>query len=155
MLTDVDKLYMTEAKLETLQLAHHHCRGSQEGKTLAARQGLGRRQGRSNTTRTTRSSAGQGDDDFTIKVTGSATLKVGGAEIHCEDGGEINITQQGGGGSRAGGGGSDRASTIYGEDQRRGRLERLPIRARSSSQAPSSIYGRSPSYEAYGRPPFF
>ncbi|KAM0327624.1 hypothetical protein ACHAQA_005917 [Verticillium albo-atrum] len=110
----------------------------------------------SNTTRTTRSSTGQGDDDFTIKVTGSATLKVGGAEIHCEDGGEINITQQGGNASRGGGGGgSDRASTIYSEDQRRNRLERLPIRARSSSQAPTSIYGRSPSYEQYGRPPFF
>lgn len=40
------------------------------------------------TTRTTRSG---GDDDVTIEVTGQAKVTVGGAEIHCEEGGKIQI----------------------------------------------------------------
>ncbi|CAD6446823.1 61a05afb-86d4-495c-84da-8c73a494ed94-CDS [Sclerotinia trifoliorum] len=40
------------------------------------------------TTRTTRSG---GDDNVTIEVKGQATVTVGGAEIHCEDGGKIQI----------------------------------------------------------------
>ncbi|KAF7863050.1 hypothetical protein EAF04_007133 [Stromatinia cepivora] len=40
------------------------------------------------TTRTTRSG---GDDNVTIEVTGQAKVTVGGAEIHCEEGGKIQI----------------------------------------------------------------
>ncbi|KAJ8060869.1 hypothetical protein OCU04_009951 [Sclerotinia nivalis] len=40
------------------------------------------------TTRTTRSG---GDDDVTIEVIGQAKVTVGGAEIHCEEGGKIQI----------------------------------------------------------------
>lgn len=100
---------------------------------------------RSATTRTTRSSAGDGED-ITIKVTGSAVLRVGNAEIQCQDGGEINISQQG----RLGG--SDKASTIYTED-RRNRMERLPIRARASSQADSWSRSQAGGYD-YPRIPF-
>jgi hypothetical protein len=97
----------------------------------------------SNTTRTTRSS---GDEDITIKVTGHTVLKVGGAEIECQDG-QINIARQN---SRSGG--SENASTIYIDDGR-SRVERLPTRIRSSSQ--SGSYSRSqPPYDAYMRPKF-
>ncbi|KAK1594001.1 uncharacterized protein LY79DRAFT_513294 [Colletotrichum navitas] len=96
---------------------------------------------RSATTRTTRSSTGDGED-ITIKVTGQAVLRVGNAEIQCQDGGEINISQLG----RLGG--SDRASTIYSDD-RRSRMERLPIRARSPSQSDS--YSRA-QYDGYDYP---
>ncbi|KAK2017851.1 hypothetical protein LZ32DRAFT_420705 [Colletotrichum eremochloae] len=100
---------------------------------------------RSATTRTTRSSTGDGED-ITIKVTGQAVLRVGNAEIQCQDGGEINISQPG----RLGG--SDRASTIYSDD-RRSRMERLPIRARSPSQSDSYSRGQYDGYE-YPRIPF-
>ncbi|KAF6842528.1 hypothetical protein CMUS01_02995 [Colletotrichum musicola] len=98
------------------------------------------------TTRTTRSSA-LDSEDVTIKVTGSAVLKIGNAEIQCQDGGEINITQAG----RLGG--SDKASTIYSDD-RQTRRERLPIRARASSQADSWARSQVSSYD-YPKPPFF
>ncbi|KAF9870805.1 hypothetical protein CkaCkLH20_11704 [Colletotrichum karsti] len=102
------------------------------------------------TTRTTRSSAID-SEDVTIKVTGSAVLKIGGAEIQCQDGGEINITQP----SRNGG--SDRASTVYSDDRQSRRERPLPIRARASSQADS--WGRSEvsdyDFPPQGRPPFF
>ncbi|KAK2058117.1 hypothetical protein LY76DRAFT_67573 [Colletotrichum caudatum] len=100
---------------------------------------------RSATTRTTRSFAGDGED-ITIKVTGQAVLRVGNAEIQCQDGGEINISQPG----RIGG--SDRASTIYSDDPR-GRMERLPIRARSPSQSDSYSHAQYDGYE-YPRIPF-
>ncbi|OHW96653.1 hypothetical protein CSPAE12_04688 [Colletotrichum incanum] len=100
---------------------------------------------RSATTRTTRSSTGDGED-ITIKVTGQAVLRVGNAEIQCQDGGEINISQPG----RLGG--SDRASTVYSDD-RRSRMERLPIRARSPSQSDSYSRSHADGYE-YPRIPF-
>ncbi|TDZ31518.1 hypothetical protein C8035_v012241 [Colletotrichum spinosum] len=107
------------------------------------------------TTRTTRSSALE-SEDVTIKVTGSAVVKIGNAEIQCQDGGEINITQAGRLGDS-----SDKGSTIFSEDRRLedrpGRRERLPIRARASSQADS--YSRSQvsgyEYPTNQRPPFF
>ncbi|KAL2759203.1 hypothetical protein ACRALDRAFT_1075443 [Sodiomyces alcalophilus JCM 7366] len=67
----------------------------------------------SHTTRTTRSSAG--DEDITIRVTGSATLKLGGAEIQCQDGGEISITQPVSGRP---GGISDKDGSVYSDDRR-------------------------------------
>ncbi|KAH0441651.1 hypothetical protein CcaCcLH18_01911 [Colletotrichum camelliae] len=99
------------------------------------------------TTRTTRSSAIE-SEDVTIKVTGSAVLKIGGAEIQCQDGGEINITQP----SRNGG--SDRASTVYSDDRPTRRDSRpLPIRARADSWNRSQVSDYS--YVPQGRPPFF
>jgi hypothetical protein len=73
----------------------------------------------SHTTKTTRSSTTI-DEDVTIKVTGKAVLKIQGAEIECEDGGEINI--RGGGGvpllsrydSNGSGSGSDQDSVSGG-----------------------------------------
>ncbi|GKT48887.1 uncharacterized protein ColSpa_09068 [Colletotrichum spaethianum] len=101
---------------------------------------------RSATTRTTRSLTGDGED-ITIKVTGQAVLRVGNAEIQCQDGGEINISQPG----RLGG--SDRASTIYSDDRRSRIMERLPIRARSPSQSDSYSRSHADGYE-YARIPF-
>lgn len=112
---------------------------------------------RSATTRTTRSSGnGINDEDVTIKVKGQALLKVGGAEMQCQDGAEINISR-----GPAGYGGSDKSSYIDIED-RRSRMERPQARIRSSSQAGS--YSRStPRYDmplsrydspaSYGYPP--
>ncbi|TVY57038.1 hypothetical protein LCER1_G003453 [Lachnellula cervina] len=48
---------------------------------------------KSATTRTTRSGSGEGEN-VTIKVTGTARVMVGGAQIDCPDGGEIEIKQQ-------------------------------------------------------------
>ncbi|PQE08327.1 hypothetical protein CJF32_00002594 [Rutstroemia sp. NJR-2017a WRK4] len=44
------------------------------------------------TTRTTRS--GDDEENVTIEVTGQAKVRVGGAEIHCEDGGKIQIHRE-------------------------------------------------------------
>jgi len=97
---------------------------------------------RSATTRTTRSSGNGGnDEDVTIRVKGQALLKVGGAEMQCQDGAEINITRGPGGYL----GGSDKSSYVDIED-RRSRMERPQARIRSSSQAGS--YPRSaPRYD--------
>ncbi|TPX08740.1 uncharacterized protein E0L32_009802 [Thyridium curvatum] len=98
------------------------------------------------TTRTTRSS---NDEDVTIRVKGSAVLKVGGAEMQCQDGAEINISSRDRPSVR--GGSSDKSSYID-IDDRRTRFERPAIKApRSSSQAGS--YGRTapmPMYDPYG-----
>lgn len=83
------------------------------------------------TTRTTRSS--NNDEEVTIRVKGGgAVLTAGNAQMHCDDGAEITITSRPSGGALRGS--SDQASTIYTED-RRSRMERLPFRPRSSSQA--------------------
>ncbi|KAI3318182.1 hypothetical protein HD806DRAFT_320597 [Xylariaceae sp. AK1471] len=96
------------------------------------------------TTHTTRSSSG--DDDITIKVSAGCTVEVGGAKIHCRDGGDISIGRIGT--SRSG---SDRGTSIY-SDERRSRSDRSSAaRTRASSQAAyarglpaPSIYGASP-----------
>ncbi|KAH8672071.1 hypothetical protein BGZ60DRAFT_527501 [Tricladium varicosporioides] len=49
---------------------------------------------KSATTRTTRSGSGNDDENVTIKVTGTARVMVGGAQIDCPDGGEIEIKRQ-------------------------------------------------------------
>ncbi|KAF4969646.1 hypothetical protein FZEAL_10204 [Fusarium zealandicum] len=87
---------------------------------------------RSNTTGLTRSSSSD-TDNVTIKVSGSAVVRVPGAEIQCADGGEITFTSRTGG-SRVG---SDRASSVYQlEDMRsRGEQKALPYRARAPSQS--------------------
>ncbi|KAK0651735.1 hypothetical protein B0T16DRAFT_323733 [Cercophora newfieldiana] len=93
------------------------------------------------TTRTTRSS--NENEDVTIKIKGSATLKVGGTEMKCRDGAEINIASRAIPGF---GPGSDSRSG-YLEEERRPRIERPPTRARTNSQ--SGSYSRSlPRYDA-------
>ncbi|KAK5656185.1 hypothetical protein OQA88_4945 [Cercophora sp. LCS_1] len=94
---------------------------------------------RSATTRTTRSS---NDEDVTIRVKGNATLKVGGAEMKCRDGTEINIASRVMPSIRTV---SDRSSYLD-HDDRRPRIERPPTRARTNSQ--SGSYSRSlPKYD--------
>ncbi|RKU45921.1 hypothetical protein DL546_002211 [Coniochaeta pulveracea] len=105
------------------------------------------------TTQTTRSSHVI-DDDLTIRVRGNASLKIGGAEVRCEDGAELNISRNGLSGSYRGG--SDRSSYFDPEDRRisedrrledrRSRidpLERPVMRTRTTSQ--SGSYARAPS----------
>ncbi|GFP59762.1 hypothetical protein TASIC1_0014018400 [Trichoderma asperellum] len=101
---------------------------------------------RSHTTgHTTQSSAAH--DDFTIKVSGQAVVKMPGAQIEC-DGGEITFSSGRGGApgsgppgaSRAG---SDKESTIYQlDDARSSRMDRkaLPHRPRATSQ--SDVHSR-------------
>lgn len=87
----------------------------------------------SNTTGITRSSSSD-NDNVTIKVSGSAVVRVQGAEIECGDGGEITFSAPTN--SRVG---SDRASTVYQLEDNRSRVERkaLPHRARAPSQSGS------------------
>ncbi|KAK0626443.1 hypothetical protein B0T14DRAFT_562351 [Immersiella caudata] len=93
------------------------------------------------TTRTTRSS--NENEDVTIKIKGGATLKVGGTEMKCRDGAEINIA------SRAIPGFvsvSDSRSNYMEEERRLPRIERPPTRARTNSQ--SGSFSRSlPRYD--------
>ena len=115
------------------------------------------------TTRTTRS-ASVDPDDITIKLPEGAVVEVNGAKITCPGGGDVSLGRNNGT-SRAG---SDRGTSVYGDDrksrydddrksrydddrrsrfddERRSRHERLPIRARASSQA-TNPYTRSLSY---------
>jgi hypothetical protein len=46
------------------------------------------------TSRTTRSMNNDNDENVTIKVTGQARVMVGGAQIHCDEGGEIEIKRR-------------------------------------------------------------
>ncbi|TLD24775.1 hypothetical protein PspLS_05616 [Pyricularia sp. CBS 133598] len=93
---------------------------------------------KSATTRTTRYS--DEGEDVTVRVNGRATLKMGGAELQCKDGVELNFSR---GTSAAIGEGSDRSSYIDPADDRRiGKPVRSSTshRPRTSSQAGS--YGR-------------
>ncbi|KAF3802456.1 hypothetical protein GCG54_00003259 [Colletotrichum gloeosporioides] len=72
-------------------------------------------------TRATRRSAFE-DENITIKVTGSAVLKIGSAEIQCQDDGEININQDSSPG---------RSGSIIAEPSRSDRGESPPIRRHS------------------------
>lgn len=95
------------------------------------------------TTRTTRSS--NENEDVTIRIKGSATLKVGGTEMKCRDGAEININSRGPLPSFTSV--SDNRSGYIEEERRLPRIERPPTRARTSSQ--SGSYSRSlPRYDA-------
>ena len=114
------------------------------------------------TTRTTRSVAG--DDDFTIKVTGQATVEVSGTKIQCQDGSAISISSRPPP-SQARLSDSDRGSLAYDDrkslayddrkslayddrkslayDDRKSRGEqRLPYRNRAMSQSGSGSYTR-------------
>ncbi|QPG94083.1 hypothetical protein C2857_004541 [Epichloe festucae Fl1] len=105
---------------------------------------------RSNATGITRTS--YNSEDFTIKVSGGARVRVPGAEIECDDGGEIVFTTRGGGGSRQG---SDKASMILPQlDDSRSRVERktLPYRPHAPSQSDSQSRGYAPSHAPYDYP---
>ncbi|KAG7289442.1 hypothetical protein NEMBOFW57_005813 [Staphylotrichum longicolle] len=100
------------------------------------------------TTRTTRSTA-PNDEDFTIRVKGSTTLKFGNAEMQCEDGAEINISSRGGN-PEVRAVGSDRSSYID-QDDRRTRVDIPQSRARAASRAksrPRSFSRPFPKYDA-------
>ena len=102
---------------------------------------------RSSTTGITRSSSGGNGDDFTIKVSGPAVVRVHGAEIECEDS-EITFSNAAG----LGRGGSEQASTVYQlEDGRSSHRERkaLPYRTRAPSQSDSQSRGYAPSHAPY------
>lgn len=107
---------------------------------------------RSNATGLTRTSFNS--DDLTIKVSGGARLRLpGGAEIECEDGGDITLTTRP---SRSRSG-SDKASMIYPQlEDSRSRLGRkalpLPHRPRAPSQSDSQSRGYAPSHAAYDFP---
>lgn len=93
---------------------------------------------KSATTRTTRSGSHGDDENVTIKVTGTARVTVGGAEIECRDGGEIEIKHQ-----KAIRNGSERGSNSeWGgtqrdriEGDRRSRADRPPVQSRMSSRS--------------------
>lgn len=99
---------------------------------------------RSNTTGFTQSSNGE---DFTIKVSGAAVVRLGNAEIECEDS-EITFSN---GMPRFGG---DQASTIYQLEDSRSRVERkaLPHRPRAPSHSEARNRGYAPSHAPYESP---
>lgn len=88
---------------------------------------------RSATTRTTRSGSGLDDENVTIKVKGDARVMVGGAQIECKDGGEIQIKRQ-----TSVREGSERSNSEYStpaiDDRRSSRVDRVTSRTRRSSQ---------------------
>ncbi|KAK3366069.1 hypothetical protein B0T24DRAFT_411701 [Lasiosphaeria ovina] len=101
------------------------------------------------TTRTTRSSAN--DEDVTIRVKGSTVLKVGGAEMQCRDGAEINIISRGPTPFRS----SSDQSSYMGHEDRRTRIERPPTRTRTNSQAGSYSRALPGGYDRYSMiPPY-
>lgn len=100
---------------------------------------------KSATTRTTRSGSGE-DNDVTIKVKGGqARVMVGGAQIDCIEGGEIEIKRQ-----KSIRNGSERSNSEYGGtpriDDRRSRLDRPSGRSRKSSVSGHSYTKSTPQY---------
>jgi hypothetical protein len=88
---------------------------------------------RSATTRTTTSRVVDDGDDFTIRFKGGATVNIGGAEIKCEDGAEVNIVR-----SKSTRNGSEASRSDYGVGQieeRRSREKRPSIHSRSTSKS--------------------
>ncbi|OTA08885.1 hypothetical protein A9Z42_0006070 [Trichoderma parareesei] len=118
---------------------------------------------RSHTTGLTTQSSAAHNDDFTIKVSGQAVVKVPGAQIEC-DGGEITFSSNRGAGAGPGSGamghsraGSDKESTVYQlDDARSSRMERkaLPHRPRAASQ--SDVHSRiyAPLHAPYEHVPY-
>ncbi|OAA37837.1 hypothetical protein NOR_06914 [Metarhizium rileyi] len=107
---------------------------------------------RSNATGLTRTSINS--DDFTIKVSGGARVRVPGAEIECDDGGEITFSTRPSGSRSV----SDKASLAYPRlEDSRSRLEHraLPYRARAPSQSDSQSRGYAPSHAGYDFPGYF
>jgi hypothetical protein len=99
---------------------------------------------KSATTRTTRSGSGNDDENVTIKVTGQARVMVGGAQIDCTEGGEIEIKQQ-----KSIRNGSERSNSEYGgprTEDRRSRINQPISRTRMSSQSGQSYTRSTPQY---------
>lgn len=101
---------------------------------------------KSATTRTTRSGSND-DENVTIKVTGTARVMVGGAQIDCADGGAIEIQRR-----QSLRGGSERSGSDFGDkygsrriEDRQSRVTRPSARSRMSSQSGQS-YTRTPQY---------
>ncbi|KAK3325383.1 hypothetical protein B0H66DRAFT_121800 [Apodospora peruviana] len=156
--TDVTGAPKMQLTVDALRKAGRNGGSSRSTKSSGSRDDSEYR--RSATTRTTRSSAAE--DDMTIRVKGNAVLEVGGANLRCQDGTEINISSRPGGGPTTGFRTSSDKSSYMGQDERRARMERErpAIRNRASSQAASfsrSIpkYDTSPvgGYYDYGAPP--
>jgi len=104
---------------------------------------------KSATTRTTRSLSNENDENVTIKVTGQARVMVGGAQIHCDEGGEIEIKRQKNlpNDSER----SERSNSEYGGagriEDRRSRVERPTLgRSHRSSQSGHSYTRSTPHY---------
>jgi len=102
---------------------------------------------KSATTRTTRSLSNDNDENVTINVRGQARVVVGGAQIHCDEGGEIEIKRQ-----KSLRNGSERSNSEYGGgggriEDRRSRVERPSLgRSHRSSQSGHSYTRSTPHY---------
>ncbi|KAK2626691.1 hypothetical protein QTJ16_003866 [Diplocarpon rosae] len=97
---------------------------------------------KSATTRTTRSSSGDNEESVTIKLVGQARVTVGGTQIDCTEGGEIQIQRQ-----KNLRNGSERSLSEYGPrriEDRQSRVSRPAGRSRMSSSRESST--RTPEY---------
>lgn len=101
---------------------------------------------RSATTRTTRSVSSPEDENVTIKVTGQARVVVGGTQIDCDEGGEIEIKRQ-----KSLKNGSEWSNSEYGDprrvDDRRSRVDKP---AGGRSRRSSSYVRSSPQYPPVG-----
>ncbi|PMD18311.1 hypothetical protein NA56DRAFT_706918 [Hyaloscypha hepaticicola] len=104
------------------------------------------------TSRTTRSMSNDNDENVTIKVTGQARVMVGGAQIHCDEGGEIEIKRQ----QKNLQNDSEPSNSEYGEgrrlddrgggrrlEDRRSRVERPSVKHASRSSQSGHSYTRS------------
>ena len=101
---------------------------------------------KSATTRTTRSGSDENSENVTIKVTGSARVMVGRAQIDCVDGSEIEIKHQ-----KAIRNGSERGSEYGGTqrdriEDRRSRVDRPQGRSRMSSKSNQSYTRTTPQW---------
>ncbi|KAF7956799.1 hypothetical protein EAE96_004126 [Botrytis aclada] len=96
------------------------------------------------TTRTTRSG---GDDNVTIEVTGQAKVTVGGAEIHCEEGGRIQIHRT----EKIIGDGSQATSSEYGHGHGPKLLDDRERRSRHDRSDSQSTRSRMRSQHSYTR----
>jgi hypothetical protein len=97
---------------------------------------------KSATTRTTRIMSNENDENVTIKVTGQARVMVGGAQIHCDEGGEIEIKRQ-----KNLQEDSERSNSVYAGggrlEDRRSRVERPSLKHASRSSQSGHSYTRS------------
>jgi hypothetical protein len=100
---------------------------------------------KSASTRTTRSMSNDNDENVTIKVTGQARVMVGGAQIDCNEGGEIEIKRQ-----KSLRNGSERSNSEYGAgriEDRQSRVEQSrPSRSSRSEQSRHSYTRSTPHY---------
>jgi hypothetical protein len=96
---------------------------------------------KSATTRTTRSMSNDNDENVTIKVMGQARVVVGGAQIDCNEGGEIEIKRQ-----KSLRNGSEPSNSEYGGGRIEDRRSRVDRRSSRSSQSGHSYTRSTPHY---------